>query len=132
LEIDRQEGGEDPRGPWMPAGPAWQDAIRTEVVDGIRAVELQAGDPDAVAARWSEVTTVPVEVDDQGHPTLSFDGDAIRFLPDTDGRGNGVAGLELSATDSDRARAAAERRGLLGTDGTITLCGTRFLLGPAR
>jgi hypothetical protein len=132
LEIDRQDGGDDPNGPWMPAGPSWQGAVRTGVVDGIRAVELQANDADAVAARWSEITDLPVERDAGGRPALSFDGDAIRFLPDSDGRGNGVAGIELSTTDPDRARAAAADRGLAGDDGVITLCGTRILLGPAR
>lgn len=34
LEIDFQPGGEDPEGPWMPAGQDWQRARRTDVVDG--------------------------------------------------------------------------------------------------
>ena len=52
LEIDHQEGGEDPAGPWAPAGPSWQRAVRTSVVDGIRSVDIQADDPAALAARW--------------------------------------------------------------------------------
>src|SRR5262245_22979906 len=32
LEIDFQPNGENPEGPWMPAGPDWQRARRTEVV----------------------------------------------------------------------------------------------------
>src|SRR5262249_55528945 len=31
LEIDFQPGGDDPNGPWMPAGPDWQRAVRTEI-----------------------------------------------------------------------------------------------------
>src|SRR3954452_9490157 len=30
LEIDKQPGGDDPMGPWSPAGPDWQQAIRTD------------------------------------------------------------------------------------------------------
>ncbi len=41
LEIDFQPGGDDPNGPWMPAGPDWQRAVRTDVVDGITGVELR-------------------------------------------------------------------------------------------
>jgi len=44
LEIDFQPGGEDPSGPWMPAGENWQRARRTDVVGGITAVEVQARD----------------------------------------------------------------------------------------
>jgi hypothetical protein len=29
LELDVQPGGEDPWGPWAPAGPRWQEAVRT-------------------------------------------------------------------------------------------------------
>ena len=46
LEIDFQPGGDDPNGPWMPAGPDWQRAVRTDVVSVITAVELAVPDPD--------------------------------------------------------------------------------------
>ncbi len=55
LEIDFQPGGEDPNGPWMPAGPDWQRAVRTDIVDGITGVELRVPDPDKVEARWTEI-----------------------------------------------------------------------------
>ncbi len=55
LEIDFQPGGDDPSGPWMPAGPDWQRAVRTDVVSVITAVELAVPDPDATAARWREI-----------------------------------------------------------------------------
>ena len=54
LEIDFQPGGDDPNGPWMPAGPDWQRAVRTDVVDAITAVELAVPDPDTTSARWRE------------------------------------------------------------------------------
>ena len=49
LEIDFQPGGEDAEGPWMPAGPNWQRARRTDVVNGITAVDVQCKDPDKTA-----------------------------------------------------------------------------------
>ncbi len=52
LEIDFQPGGDDPNGPWTPAGPDWQRAVRTDVVSVISAVELAVPDPDTVSARW--------------------------------------------------------------------------------
>ena len=125
FEIDWQRGGEDMGGPWAPAGPDWQRAVSTGVVSGIIAVEVQADDPDAVAARWSEI----VEIDLAGEPrrTLPFDNADVRFMPANDGRGDGLAGVELRAVDADAALAAADKRGLLADD-AIVICGTRFSL----
>ena len=130
LEIDRQEGGEDPMGPWHPAGRDWQRAQRTEVVDGIRAVEIQAADPAKVAARWSEI----VEIDltgDAGSPVLPLDNAEVRFVPAIDDRGDGLAGVELSAVDPGHAFDAAARLGLAHDTDTITICGVRFTLTTA-
>jgi hypothetical protein len=127
LEIDRQEGGEDPNGPWHPAGPSWQSAVRTSVVDGITGVEIQGDDPAALAARWSEIVEIPL----QGGPTpsLPLDNATVAFVPDRDGRGEGLSAVTLSAVDAASARATAEQRGLLSDDGTIAICGVRFALG---
>jgi hypothetical protein len=126
LEIDWQDGGEDPNGPWNPAGRDWQKAKRTDVVSGISAVELQAGDPDSVAARWSEITEIDLGADDDGRPVLALDNAGVRFVPANDGRGDGLAGVDLIAVDRNAALGAATERGLAGDDGVITICGTRF------
>ena len=52
LEIDFQPGGDDPNGPWTPAGPDWQRAVRTEVVEAITGIELAVPDPESTAERW--------------------------------------------------------------------------------
>jgi len=126
LEIDWQDGGEDPNGPWSPAGKDWQKAMRTDVVSGIGAVEVQAGDPQSVAARWSQITEIDLGTDDEGRTTLPFDNATVRFVEATDGRGDGLAGVELIAADRDKALGAAKDRGLVDGDGVITICGTRF------
>jgi catechol 2,3-dioxygenase-like lactoylglutathione lyase family enzyme len=59
LEIDFQPGGEDPNGPWMPAGRDWQAHARTDVVDGITGVTLAVPEPDATSARWTELLGQP-------------------------------------------------------------------------
>ena len=46
MEEDREDGG------WWPAGPDWQAAKHTDLVDAIVAAEIQADDPTALAARW--------------------------------------------------------------------------------
>lgn len=127
LEIDYQAGGEDPQGPWEPAGPNWQKAQRTKIVDGIRAVGLQAAEPAQVAKRWSDITEIPLET--RGDTSvLPLDNAEIRFVPLGDDRGEGMASLELSATDPDAARAAAAKRDLIDADGNIVIGGVRFTL----
>lgn len=101
LEIDFQPGGEDPNGPWMPAGPDWQRAARTDVVDGITGVELRVPDPDAVAARWSEILDLPV-----ADRAIALDNATVRF---TEGTG-GLVAVDLHGAGS----------------GTRTICGVDF------
>jgi hypothetical protein len=128
LEIDRQEGGEDPAGPWEPAGPNWQAAVRTDVVDGIAGVQIQAADPSRVAARWSAITGIALTGGDR--PALELDNATLRFVPPADDRGDGLAAIELRAVDAEAAHAAADQRGLTNPDGIITICGMRFVLVP--
>jgi hypothetical protein len=131
FEIDWQQGGEDPFGPWEPAGPDWQKARRTEIVDGIRGLDLEAADPERVAARWSQITEIAVEQQDDV-PVLPFDNAVIRFLPPgTDGpdkSGDTIVGVDLFAVDAPAALAAASERGLPVEDQTVTICGIRFRL----
>jgi hypothetical protein len=75
LEIDFQPGGDDLRGPWMPAGPDWHRAIRTDVVDGISAVTLQSTDPARTAARWAAILETDV-VDG----TIELDNATVTFV----------------------------------------------------
>jgi len=101
LEIDVQPGGEDPNGPWTPAGKDWQDAVCTDVVDGIAGVELEAPDPLATSARWTELLGQD-----------AFDNAGLRWTSGT----KGVVEVDLHATD--RARVGD----------THTICGVRFRL----
>jgi len=75
LEIDFQPGGDDPQGPWMPAGPDWQRAIRTDVVNGISGVTVQSVDPARTAARWAAI--LGTEVVDG---TVMLDNAVVRFV----------------------------------------------------
>lgn len=129
LEIDEQEGGEALDGRWSPAGPTWHAAVRTEVVSAITAAELQCDDPGKVAARWSEIVEIDLCRRD-GVPTLPLDGATIRFVPVTDGRGEGLGGIDLQVVDGDRLCAAACEHGILSADAThVLLGGVRMYLG---
>ena len=59
-------------GPWSPAGPNWQQAIRTDLVSAITAAEMQCDDPDKVASRWSEIIEID-RADVDGVPTIPLE-----------------------------------------------------------
>ena len=127
LEIDQQAGGEDPMGPWSPAGRNWQQAIRTERVSAITAAELQCEDPEKVATRWSEIVEIE-RADIDGVPTIPLENAALRFVEATDGRGEGLAGIDLACSQPDVVRAAAEEHKLAVADDHIVLVGMRCYL----
>lgn len=102
----------DPPASWSPAGPEWEQHVRRDIVQEIAAVEVQSDDPDKLAARWSEVLG-RFPNDDL---SIELDSGAIRFTPATDGRGDGVGGVDFLATDRKRAGESYQ------------ICGTRFRL----
>ena len=128
LEIDLQVGGEDMTGPWAPAGREWRRAVHTDVVRTIAAAEVQSPEPEALAARWGHIVELPMERDASGHPSLRLANATIRFVPDTDGRGEGVGGLDIVVANRPRLLAAAERRGCRVSNDLVHVGGVRFRL----
>jgi hypothetical protein len=110
IEFNHTLGGEDPMGPYAPAGPSWQHAVRADRVRGLRAVEIECAEPAALAARWSKLFDRPLAAPD----CIALDAGEIRFLP-----GNGpepvLAGVVLEAASAS----------------THDLCGVRFRLVDA-
>ena len=127
LEIDWHTGADEPVPPWThAAADGWQQAIRTDVIRAMTAAEIQSPDPEAVARRWSEIVEIPVTRDGDGNAVIRLQNADLRFVPATDGRGEGLGGVDVAATDRDRLLAAARERGVLREDGTILIAGTRF------
>ncbi len=129
FEIDEALGerAHEPDGPWEPAGPDWQAARSLTRVTGIVAAELQCDDPDAVAARWSEVAELPVTGDD-GRPQIRLANATLRFVPCTDGRPEGLGGIDLATVDRQAILAAATARNAVSAPDQIHLCGMRINL----
>jgi hypothetical protein len=131
FEIDEQLGdaAHDDDGPWEPAGGAgWKAAQRTDRVCGIAAAEIQADDPEKVAARWAEIAQLPVERDPAGHPALALEDARVRFVPCSDGRPEGLGGLDLRVADREAILESARKRGCLRGESKVSVCGTRFEL----
>lgn len=128
LELNHTEGGESLDGPYHPAGPHWQGAVCTNVTIGWRAAVLQSADPLRLAERWARILERPVTTAAEGEPQIKLDLGALRFVPLADGRGEGLAGIDLEVAATPRILAQAERRGCARSGNEITVCGTRFFL----
>ena len=127
FEIDQQlgEGADDSDGPWGPAGPDWQRAKNTDRVDGILAAELQCDDPESVAKKWSDIAEIPLDEEDLN---LELDNATLRFIPCSDGRPEGLGGLDLSAPGKLEILRTADTLGLQTGDSQVYICGMRLNL----
>lgn len=111
------------RSTWWPAGPSWKPFVRTERVEAITAATIASPDQMTLAMRWAEITQVPYDLDDQNRPILEFENAVIRFVPETDGRGERLIGVDLRCADQDAVVRSADRLGCLTDTGTITAAG---------
>jgi len=97
---------------WAWAGQDWAYHSRNEVVTDLVGVEIQADDPIAMAERWS--LALGQRLADAS--TIRLSDATIRFSKAEDGRGDGLAAVDLVAAD----------RGRVGE--CLELCGVRFNL----
>ena len=126
FEIDEQlgEGAHELDGPWAPAGPDWQKAKNTDLVDRIIAAELQCDNPEVVARKWSDISEVKLEDD----LTLNLQNSSLRFVPCLDGRPEGLGGLDISAPGKLEIIKTADSLGLKTGDSQVYICGMRLNL----
>jgi hypothetical protein len=113
----------DPPESWRWAGPEWDERNPTHVVSAIVGVEIQADDPDAMAARWAEVLGIEVNGRE-----LALEDSWIRFVPVEDGRGEGVSGIDFAVRDRDFIAREASKRGLVHTKDRVEVAGIRVRL----
>ncbi len=128
FEIDEQlgENAHSADGPWAPAGPDWRGHRRTERVTGIAAAEIQCEDPQRVAARWAAIAQI--DLLGGSTPTLPLDNAQVRFVPCTDGRPEGLGGMDLACRAPEAVLAAAAAQGLRTGEAQVRLCGMRINL----
>ena len=77
-----------------------------------------------MAARWAEIAELEVE----DPLTVSLDNAKLRFVPCTDGRPEGLGGIDVAVADKAAVLAAAEQCGAKRSDEQIYLCGIRINL----
>jgi hypothetical protein len=128
FEIDWDAKGE-PEGHWEPAGGGgWPKARHTDVVGAYKVVELQSSDPRGLGERWASIAEIALRQDSRGRFEVPLDNASIRFVEATDGRGEGLSGIDIVAVDRKRILDSAQTRGLRTGDNQVTICGTRFYL----
>jgi len=87
---------------------------------------VQADEPARVAARWAEIAEL--RVNGGAKPSIELDNCTIRFVPCTDGRPEGLGGLDIVAPDRAAILATAKARGTPVTGNQVYACGMRFNL----
>lgn len=128
LSIGTHAAGENLMGGYHWAGPDWQTFVRTEPVSAVLGADIQSGDPTALARRWSDIFKRQLAVEADGTPIMKLELGFARFVPDRDGRGEGLSSVHLKATDKPRILAAARAEGVQASGDAVEICGTRFVL----
>jgi len=128
FEIDYATAN-DPTGDWPPAGGSgWGEYVNTDVISAITAAEIQSSDPHELAGRWSAIAATKLARDDAGRIILPLENANIRFIADTDGRGEGLGGIDVKVQDKSRLLSAAKERGAMIDETQVMICGVRFNL----
>ena len=128
LELNWTRDGASLTGPYHPAGPDWQRHVRNDIATALRGAELQSDDPATLAARWASILDHPIATGATGDPVITLDLGALRFVRATDGRGEGLGGIDVAVRDPAVVRAAAAARGYPVGPDSVMLCGTRIRL----
>lgn len=105
LEINWSHNAE--QGAYHPAGPDWCGGPAMPAIVG---ATVQSDDPAALAARWSVILRRPVRDN-----AIALDRGIIRFVPADDGRGEGLAGIDIRTPPTQAltpAEAIIERCGV--------------------
>lgn len=127
LEIE-SDAFNDFQGYWHPAGgTGWESKVKQDVCLEIIGVELQGEDPEALAALWAKVVGVPFEKNGEEFQ-MKFSNAAVRFIEETDGRGPGLSGLDITVTNLGHVLSSAKQRRCYVNDRQVDIGGVHWYL----
>jgi hypothetical protein len=112
----------DPPQAWYWAGTDWETRAARHV-SAITGVQVQCREPLASAQKWSRAYNRGIDISGDV-PTLRFDTGEVRFVPDMDGRGDGVQMVDLQVSNMAAIKSAALRLGLPFRNNRVQVCGT--------
>jgi hypothetical protein len=119
IEFNHTDGSDDILGPYPPAGPDWQKAIRKDVTQALTGVEMQSPDPLALARHWGNILGVAVSEGRGGEGELKLPNCSFRFV---EGASEIMSALDFRVGDVAAVCDAARHRG-------HAVSGNEFLLG---
>lgn len=121
--VQKSHGAED----WHPANQHATGQQASGRARGFVAAEAQSDDPPRLAARWGEIYDVPVKQAGKAYEIALADA-TLRIVQSTDGRPEGLAGLDIATDDKQTALADARERGLPVDGDTVMIGGMRIRL----
>jgi hypothetical protein len=131
IEINRTRNGDALYGPYHPAGPDWESAVRTTQAKCLIEAEIESPDPADLATHWSRILQVPVQHDERPGPRIVLPFGAVRFVAGPSLQPECLGALKIAVADVDRALSIAGDRKRPVRDGAFLLAGVAFRLEPA-
>jgi len=125
IEFSHTEGSDDILGPYPPAGPDWQRAIRKDLTQTLTGVEMQSPEPATLAAHWGRIIGGSVGVTSCGEPVLEVPNCSFRFAQ---GPGEIMSGLSFRVSDAATVCEAARRKGYTVSGQSFPIGGVTFHL----
>ena len=122
IEFGHSAGGDERMGIWSPAGPHWQDFVRTDRTKRLVGIEIESPNRDDLAAHWSKIIESPLS-SDGGDPLLTFEDGVIRFV---NGATECLSTLVVQMNDVASVLAAADAKGHAVKNGAFHLGGVHF------
>jgi len=127
VELRWCENEERADGDWWPVEKDWLDHSNTEVLEGIVGAEIQTPEPLQLAQRWGEILQQEVLVEGT-MPSVSTADGPVRFVEPSDGRPEGLGGIDVKVRDLDTVLQRADNCGLPASENMVEVSGLRFYL----
>ncbi len=121
--VQKTHGAED----WHPANQHATGQQPSGRATGLVAAEVQSDDPARLAERWGRIYDLPVKQVGKAFEIALADA-ALRIVQASDGRPEGLAGLDIATSDKQGALAEARARGLPVDGDTVMISGMRIKL----
>jgi hypothetical protein len=125
IEFNHTGGSDDILGPYPPAGPDWQKAIRKDVTQALVGVEMESPDPKDLAQHWGRIIGIPASEDANSEAELALPNSTFRFVK---GSGDIMSGLTFRVSDVAKVRDAAKAKGYTVSGDSFFLGGVNFQL----
>ncbi|NVN85754.1 MAG: hypothetical protein HXX15_06655 [Rhodopseudomonas sp.] len=125
IEFNHTAGSDDILGPYPPAGPDWQQAIRKDVTQALVAVEMQSPDPHDLAQHWGRIVGIPATTGANGDAEIVLVNCTFHFV---EGSRDAMTALTFRVSDVTRVREAARAKGLEISGDSFALAGVDFRL----